>query len=392
VIAYQLRQSFKPGEITPEEANKIGYELALRFTKQRHAFIVATHVDKHHIHNHIIFNSTSLDCTRKFRNFFGSSFAIRKLSDQICLEHGVSIIENPSKAHKHYGKWLGDEKPLTQRDRLRQAIDAVLAKKPTSFESFLADMHAQGYEVKQGKYVAFRAAGNDRFIRLRSLGAEYSEEAIRAVIRGEKAHAPQQHGNQATRVESISLLVDIQEKLLSGKGVGYERWAKKFNIKQMAQTLNFLTEHKLLEYDQLAEKAAEASARFRTLSANMKTQQARLQEISALRTHIFQYRKTRDVYTAYRKSGYSKQFFAKHEADISLHKAAKTAFDALPERRIPSLTALQTEFETLLVKKKQTYGEYVRARKEMQDILTAKANVDIILDKKTLPKEKEKER
>jgi hypothetical protein len=221
VIAYQLRQSFKPGEITPEEANKIGYELALRLTKQRHAFIVATHVDKHHIHNHIIFNSTSLDCTRKFRNFFGSSFAIRRLSDQICLEHGVSIIESPSKAHKHYGKWLGDEKPLTQRDYLRQAIDAALAKKPISFEAFLADTQSQGYEVKQGKYIAFRAAENERFIRLRSLGAEYSEEAIRAVLRGEKAHTPQQPGKHASQTEPISLLVDIQKKLLSGKGVGY---------------------------------------------------------------------------------------------------------------------------------------------------------------------------
>ena len=395
VIAYQLRQSFKPGEITPEEANKIGYELALRFTKQRHSFIVATHVDKHHIHNHIIFNSTSLDCTRKFRNFFGSSFAIRRLSDQICLEHGVSILENPSKAHKHYGKWLGDEKPLTQRDRLRQAIDAALAKKPVSFEAFLADMQAQGYVAKQGKYIAFRAAGNERFIRLRSLGETYSKEVIRKVIAGERRHEPQKKHAPTNRVatqERIDLLIDIQSKMLAGKGIGYERWAKKFNIKQMARTLNFLTEHELLEYDQLAEKATEASARFRALSANMKAQQTRLQEISALRTHIFQYRKTREVYVAYRKSGYNKQFYAQHEAEIALHKAAKAEFDALSARKIPSLSALQTEFETLLAEKKQTYGEYVRARKEMQDILTAKANVDVILDKKTLPKEKEKER
>jgi hypothetical protein len=392
VIAYQLRQSFKPGEITPEEANKIGYELALRFTKQRHAFIVATHVDKHHIHNHIIFNSTSLDCTRKFRNFFGSSFAIRRLSDQICLEHGVSIIENPSKAHKHYGKWLGDEKPLTQRDRLRQAIDAVLAKKPASFESFLADMHTQGYEVKQGKYAAFRTAGNERFIRLRSLGAEYSEEAIRAVIRGEKTHAPQQPGKQATQTEPISLLVDIQKKLLSGKGVGYERWAKKFNIKQMAQTLNFLTENGLLEYEKLAAKAAEATARFATLSGEIKTAEARIRELSSLREQIFQYRKTRDIYIAYRQSGYSKKYYAEHEAEILLHKAAKVAFDALPDRKAPSLKELQAEYSEALAAKKKAYGEYVRARKEMQDVLTAKANVDTILGMNRPSQGKQKER
>jgi division protein CdvB (Snf7/Vps24/ESCRT-III family) len=395
VIAYQLRQAFKPGELTPEEANRIGYELALRFTKKRHSFIVATHVDTHHIHNHIIFNSTSLDCTRKFRNFFGSSFAICKLSDQICLEHGVSIIENPSKAHKHYGKWLGDEKPLSQRDLLRNAIDETLSKKPHSFELFLEEMRTSGYGIKRGKHTSFRVAGAARFIRLRSLGEGYSEDAIREIIAGKRTHEPQKNrapSQSDAGQERINLLVDIQTKMLLGKGVGYERWAKKFNIKQMAQTLNFLTENKLLEYDQLAKKATETSALFRNLSATMKVQESRLKEISALRTHIFQYRKTRDVYAAYKKSGYSKKFYTEHEADIVLHKAAKAAFDALPNRKIPSLSALQKEFETVLAEKKQTYSAYVRARKEMQDVLTAKANVDTILGRKTPSKEKEKER
>ena len=393
VIAYQLRQSFKPGEITPEEANRIGYELALRFTKERHAFIVATHVDKHHVHNHIIFNSTTTDCTRKFRNFFGSSFAIRRLSDQICLEHGISIIENPSPAHTHYGRWLGNQREPTHRDRLRDTIDAVLAEKPTSFPSFLAKMQEAGYEVKEGKHLAFRSGGQERFIRLRSLDEHYSEEAIKAVIAGEKTHTPQQRRQPEPPTQApLSMLVDIQAKLQAGKGGGYERWAKKFNIKQMAKTLNYLTEHNLLEYDKLAARAAETSQQFAALSERIQVAENRMHEISALREQIFIYRKTREVYVAYRKSGYSKKFFTEHESDIRLHQAAKAVFDSLPEKRIPSLTALNTEFNTLLADKKAAYAEYVQARKEMQEVLTAKANVDAILGKEKPRQEHAQER
>lgn len=382
VLLYQIRQAFAPGEITPEKAQQIGYELAMRFTKGKHQFIVATHVDKQHIHTHILFNSTTMDGARKFRNFLGSSFALRKISDRLCLEHGVSIIEHPGKAHKHYAKWLGDEKPLSQRDQLRNDIDEALAKKPATFEAFLADMRTAGYEIKQGKYLAFRKAGLQRFIRLRSLGETYSEDSLRAIIAGDKPLNAQSRRAQPPAMETpdrVNLLVDIQSKLLAGKGVGYERWAKKFNLKQMAQTLNYLTDHQLLDYEKLAARAREASAQFSALSSTIHPAEARMHELASLREHIFHYRRTRDVYIAYRQSGYSKQFYAEHETDILLHKEAKTAFDALPDRKIPSLSELNAEFESLLAKKKKAYSEYQQARREMQDVLTAKANVDAIL-------------
>lgn len=382
ILLYQIRQAFVPGEITPEQAQQIGYELAMRFTKGKHQFIVATHVDKQHIHTHILFNSTTMDGSRKFRNFLGSSFALRKISDRLCLEHGVSIIEHPGKAHKHYGKWLGSEKLLSQRDQLRNDIDEVLAKKPATFDAFLADMRSTGYEIKQGKYLAFRKAGQQRFIRLRSLGETFSEDSLRAIIAGEKpsnALSKHTHAPAPEVQERVSLLVDIQSKLLAGKGVGYERWAKKFNLKQMAQTMNYLTEHHLLDYEKLAVRAREVSTQFNTLSSAIKSAEAKMHELANLREHIFHYRKTRDVYIAYRQSGYSKQFYAEHEAEILLHKAAKAAFDALPNRKIPSLKELDAEFDLLLAAKKKAYGEYQQARREMQDVLTAKANVDAIL-------------
>ncbi len=379
VIAYQVRQSFRPGEVTPEEANKIGHEFAMRWTKGKHAFIVATHVDKAHIHNHIIYNSTTLDCTKKFRNFMGSTNAVRRLSDAICMEHRLSIILNPRPSRGHYGKWLGEQKNSTFSDRLRQAIDATLKQKPKDFEHFLLLMENSGYEVKRGAHIAFKGAGQQRFIRLRSLGEGYSESELRKVIAGKKPNMPNKAAASKLN-KQVNLLVDIQAKLQAGKGLGYERWAKTFNLKQMAHTLNYLTENNLLSYDALSGKAAEVSARFHDLSAQIKATEKRMAEIAALRTHIINYSKTRDVYVAYRKAGYSKKFYEVHTADLLLHKAAKQAFEALGSKKVPTVKSLNIEYAVLLSEKKKAFIEYTNARAEMRELLTVKANVEQILN------------
>lgn len=393
VIAYQIRQSFKPGEITPELANKIGYELGMSFTKGKHAFIVATHIDKAHIHNHIIFNSTSLDCTRKFRDFKRSGKALAQVSDRLCLENGLSIIENPKRSKGHYGKWLGDKKPPSHSEKLRQTIDAVLAGKPKTFDAFLQLMQGAGYEMKSGKHYAFKGAEQKKFIRLRSLGEGYSEDEIKAVIEGK---APQREvkkssAKQPKRQEkSVNLLVDIQTKLQQGKGKGYEQWAKIFNLKQMAQTVNFLQEHKLLAYSDLEEKAKKCTATFDELNTQIKTAEKRIVEIQALKKHIFNYAKTRDIYTDYRKAGYSKKFYEEHRAELTLHKAAKAAFEELGVKKLPTIKALQAECDELFSIKNKAYSKYHTARKEMQDILTAKANIDRLLGMEQEQKAKEK--
>ena len=378
VIAYQVRQSFRPGEVTPEEANKIGYEFVMRWTKGKHAFIVATHVDKAHIHNHIIYNSTTLDCTKKFRNFLGSSKAVQRLSDAICMENRLSVILNPKPSRGHYGKWLGEQKQPTFSDRLRQTIDVALKQKPKDFEHFLKLMESAGYEVKRGAHVAFKGAGQHRFIRLRSLGEGYSESELREVIAGAKLHMPGKAAASKPN-KQVNLLVDIQAKLQAGKGPGYERWAKTFNLKQMAQTMNYLSEHKLLDYKVLAEKTAAATARYNELSAQIKAAEKRMTEIAVLRTHIINYAKTREVYVAYRKAGYSKKFRAEHEADILLHQTAKKAFDELGMKKLPTVKSLQTEYAELMAQKKAAYSGYRKARDEMKELLTVKANVDRIM-------------
>ena len=378
VIAYQTRQSFKPGEITPELAHKIAYELAMRFTKGKHAFVAATHIDKAHIHSHIIFNSTTLDCNLKFRDFLGSARALRRLSDQICLENGLSIIENPKRGSKHYGEWLGDKRPLSYQEKLQLAIDKILFEKPAGFDAFLSDMQTAGYEVKQGKYLAFRAPSQQKLTRLRSLGDGYSEQEIHAILSGKKSLSPSRSKAARQELQRVNLLVDIQAKLQAGKGPSYARWAKVFNLKQMAQTLNFLTENNLLEYAELEEKTAAASAHFNKLSARIKAAETRMAEIGHLKAHIINYAKTRDVYIAYRKAGYSKKFHEVHASDILLHKAAKAAFRTLPGK-IPTIKTLQAEYETLLSDKKKAYAAYAAIRKEMKELLTAKMNIDRLL-------------
>ena len=188
VIAYQFRQSFKTGEVTAEEANRIGYEFAERFLKGRHAFIVCTHINRHHIHNHVIWNSTTLDCSRKFRNFWNSTKAVRRLSDTICMEHGLSVIENPVRKGMTYEKWLGGSAKVSNREILRKAIDDILTQNPRDMDEFLRLLEAKGFTAKRGKHITLKHENFKKAVRLDSLGEGYTEEEIRAVLLGKRKH------------------------------------------------------------------------------------------------------------------------------------------------------------------------------------------------------------
>ena len=296
VIAYQIRQSFKPGEITAEEANKVGYELAMRFTKGKYAFIVATHTDREHIHNHIIYNSTALDSTRKFRDFLLSGLAVQRLSDLICLEHQLSVIEI---------------KPYRER---------------------------------------------------------------------QKRIVPEQ---------KFQMLVDIQAKLAEGKNMGYARWAKRYNLKEMSKTLIFLQENKIGSIEEMQERIDAATARYHELGDSIKATETRMAEIAVLRTHIVNYARTRPVYDAYRKAGYSKRFLDTHREEITLHKAAKTAFDEAGLKKLPKAKDLSIEYAELLKKKKESYPDYRKARDEMQELMKAQKNVEMFFAEEKSTTEKE---
>lgn len=380
VIAYHVRQAFVPGEVTPDEANRIGVEFAKRFTKGNHAFIVCTHIDRRHVHNHIIWNSTSLDCTRKFRNFWGSTKAVRRLSDTLCVENGLSIVEHPKPKGKSYNKWQGNQAKPSHRELLRRMIDHALTQRPKDFDALLKLLQEDGCEVnRRGKNISLRVAGWKYVARFDSLGDGYGEANLRAVIAGEKEHTPRREKSLQAASERPNLLIDIQAKLQAGKGTGYIKWAKSFNLKQMAQTLSYLNEHDLLDYKVLAEKTEAATARRNELSNKIKAAEKRMAEIAVLRTHIVNYARTRDTYTAYRKAGYSAKFRSEHEADILLHQAAKRAFDELNVKKLPKVKDLQAEYAALLAEKKAAYTELRKARDEARELLTVKANVDRVL-------------
>ncbi|MEA4994313.1 MAG: relaxase/mobilization nuclease domain-containing protein [Oscillibacter sp.] len=399
ILCYQIRQAFAPGEISPEEANRIGYETAMRWTKGRHAFFVATHTDRQHIHNHIYYNSTSLDCTRKFRDFLGSAFVLRRLSDRVCLENGLSIIRNPKQhskgCHKHYGAWqeAASGKPLTFQEKLCLQIDVALAQQPTDFPAFLALMGAAGYEVKEGRggTISFRAEGQERFTRLRAstLGEGYAPEDIKVLLTGGGRSAQR----PAPPPRKVNLIIDIQARLKAGKGTGYERWAKVYNLKQMAAALQYLQENGLLSYEELEAKASAASGRFYTLSDQIQQLETDMNTNAALKCAIVGYAKSRPVFEQYKASKYSRKFLAEHEGEIALYRASRATFDSiLNGGKLPKMDKLKTEWQELTAQKKIAYKEYRAARSEMQGVLTVKANIDALLGMPQQEKNKEQER
>lgn len=380
VIAYQFRQSFKPGEVTAEEANRIGYEFAERFLKGRHAFIVCTHINRHHIHNHVIWNSTTLDCSRKFRNFWNSTKAVRRLSDTICMEHGLSVIENPAQKGMTYDKWLGGSAKVSNRDMLRKAIDEVLIQKPRDIEEFLSLIEEKGFAVKRGKHITLTNSDFKKAIRMDSLGEGYTEEDIRAVLLGKRKHVQRQRSN---------LLIEIDSKLRMNKTT-----AKVRNLKQMAQTINYLREHGLLDLAELQRKMADITAKYHDLSERIKSMETRMKAIGEMKTQIIAYMRTREVYDGYRKSGYSRAYYAEYESEILLHKAAKKAFDEWNLRKLPTVKNLNAEYTDLVKQKKTLYAEYSAVRSEMRELLIHKCNVEKILgiDENEEKKQTEQER
>lgn len=387
-LCYQIRQAFPQGEVTPEEANRIGYETAMRWTKGKYQFFVCTHTDKGHIHNHIYYNSTAYDRSRKFRNFIGSSFALRRLSDRVCLEHALSVVERPKLHSKgrflHYGQWQGAARLPSQKEQIRWAIDTALSERPADFADFLRRMEAAGIQVVHGRggVISFRAPDHDRAARLRAstLGAGYGREDIQAVIDGKAPTRQPKQARPRPVPQRVNLLIDIQEKMRQGKGPAYERWAKVYNLKQMAAALQFLQEHGLADYDALAEQTTAAVDRFHALAGEIQSTEARLSQTSELMAAVVSYAKTRPIFDGYKAAKYSKKYLAQHEAELADYRAAKAAInDILDGAKLPKMDTLKKERQELADKKKALYAEYREAQRQMRELVAVKGSVDHLL-------------
>ena len=385
VLCYQIRQSFPPGELSPQEALDIGYELAMRWTKGRHAFFVVSHADRLHPHVHIYYNSTALDCTRKFRNFFYSSFALRRLSDRICLEHELSVIQNP-KLHskgkfRHYGEWLGANRKPSFKEQLRAAMDAALSKQPADLPAFLALLEEAGIEVIHGRggVLSFRLPGQERATRWRgsTLGDGYGPEDVWAILEG---RAPARPAGGAGPRRKINLVIDIQQRMAQGKGAGYEHWAKLYNLKQMAAALQFLQENGLTDYDLLSEKTETAVDRAHTLAGELRAVEEALSRTSALMGAVVEYAKTRPVFDGYKAARYSRKYLAEHEEELAAYRAARSTMnEILDGAKLPKMEKLKQERRELVERKKALTAQYRAAQKGMRELVAVKGNIDHLL-------------
>ena len=273
------------------------------------------------------------------------------------------------------------------RVRLCSVIDNILAEKPKDYEGFLQRLEQQGYEVKRGKYTSVKGARQKRFIRFRTLGAGYSEEELKAVLAGEAEHRPRQ--KCPAPEQKFQMLVNIQAKLAEGKGTGFARWAKQHNLKEMSRTLVFLQENKIGSIEEMQKRVDAATARYHELGDSIKASEKRLAEIAVLKAHIINYAKTRPVYDAYRKTGYSKRFLETHRTEITLHKAAKAAFDEANLKTLPKVKELDAEYSKLLTEKKARYPDYRKAKEEMQELLRAQKNIELFFDEERNPEQTE---
>ena len=378
VIAYQIRQSFKPGEITPEEANRLGYELAMRFTKGKYSFIVATHTDRAHIHNHIVYNSTAIDGSRKFDNFFLSSLALQRVSDLVCLENGYSVITPaPYRERKKRTTYPQRE---SIRDRIRSDISKAIGENPESLSALLSLLRLMGYEVKEGKDPSIKGPGQKRFIRLSSLGEGYTADDLASSFAS---------GGTSGKPRDFCLLIDVQKKLQE-KGPGYANWASIYNLKQMAKTLLFLRENGISTMQELESLTAGRIAERDRLLGQIKEAEAELASIAVLKKHIINYSKTRKTYEAYRKAGYSRRFYEEHRDEITLHQAAKKAFDELGKKTLPTVKELSERYAEVLTQKKKDYAAYRELRDRAQDYVIAQHNISSLYEAEE--KEKRSER
>ena len=326
---------------------------------------------------------------KDYADLWGPLSELRRLSDRICLEHDLSVIKNP-KLHskgkfRHYGQWLGASRPPSYKEQLRGIIDGALAERPADFAGFLRRMEAAGVQVKRGRggVISFRLPGQDRATRFRAstLGDGYGPEDVEAVIDGRApVRKPAQGRPRSAAPRRVNLIIDIQQRMAQGKGPGYERWAKIYNLKQMAAALQFLQENGLTDYEALAERTAEAVDRAHALAGELRGVEERLASTTKLMGAVVDYAKTRPVFDGYKAARYSKKYLAEHEEALASYRAAKAAInDILGGAKLPRMDALKKERRELAERKKKLYAQYRAAQQEMREAVAVKANVDHLL-------------
>ena len=373
-LARHLIQSFAVGETTPEEAHKIGMELAEKILGGKYEFVLTTHVDKGHLHNHLIFNSVSFIDYKKYHSNKQSYYQIRRTSDRICKEHGLSVVEPGKDKGKSYIEYHAEKQGTSYKAKLKAAIDTLIPQ-VTDFEELLKRLQQMGYEVKRGKYISCRVSDQERFTRLKTLGAAYAEEALKERISGvyRVRARPEQDDKR------IRLVIDIENNIKAQQSAGYERWAKIHNLKQAAKTFNFLTENKIEYYRDLEQKIADIMTAHDAAAKAVREVEQNMGQLSLLLKHTTTYRKLKPLYEQYRKSSDKEKYLRGHESEIILFETAAKALKQMGVSKLPDPVKLKQDYAALSEKKNKLYEEYREAKKQMQEYGIIKKNVDSIL-------------
>ena len=375
IIARHVIQSFEIGEVTPELAHEIGKQFADEILGGKYEYVLTTHIDKDHVHNHLIFNAVDFVNYHAYKSYKRIYYDMREVSDRLCKENGLSVIPPSQNKGMGYKEYTEAKRGTSWKQKLKQTIDRLVIT-AKDYDDFLRLMQEAGYEIKTGKYISFRAKGQERFTRSKTIGENYTEERIKERIAG---RTPRRSQRQATP-KGISLIGDIQERIRLIDSKGYEYKAKLTILKEAARTLNYLTENNLLQYADLEKKVEDVHSSYDRTGKELKGVEARLREVQPLIKNISNYQRLKPVYDAFQKAKDKPGFKAKHEAELVIFEAARSTLLAMQgDEKLPSMKTLQAEQQRLLDEQQRLYDERAKLKKEVKQIETIKSNVDTFL-------------
>ena len=375
IIARHVIQSFEIGEVTPELAHEIGKQFADEILGGKYEYVLTTHIDKDHVHNHLIFNAVDFVNYHAYKSYKRIYYDMREVSDRLCKENGLSVIPPSQNKGMGYKEYTEAKRGTSWKQKLKQTIDRLVIT-AKDYDDFLRLMQKAGYEIKTGKYISFRAEGQERFTRSKTIGENYTEERIKERIAG---RTPRRSQRQTTP-KGISLIGDIQERIRLIDSKGYEHKAKLAILKEAARTLNYLTENNLLQYADLEKKVEDVHGSYDRTGKELKGVEARLREVQPLIKNISNYQRLKPVYDAFQKAKDKPGFKAKHEAELVIFEAARSTLLAMQgDEKLPSLKTLQAEQQRLLEEQQRLYDERAKLKKEVKQIETIKSNVDTFL-------------
>ena len=375
IIARHVIQSFEIGEVTPELAHEIGKQFADEILGGKYEYVLTTHIDKDHVHNHLIFNAVDFVDYHAYKSYKRIYYDMREVSDRLCKENGLSVIPPSQNKGMSYKEYTEAKRGTSWKQKLKQTIDRLVIT-AKDYDDFLRLMQEAGYEIKTGKYISFRAEGQERFTRSKTIGENYTEERIKERIAG---RTPRRSRKQTTP-NGISLIGDIQERIRLIDSKGYEHKAKLTILKEAARTLNYLTENNLLQYADLEKKVEDVHSSYDRIGKELKGVEARLREVQPLIKNISNYQRLKPVYDAFQKTKDKPGFKAKHEAELVIFEAARSTLLAMQgDEKLPSLKTLQAEQQRLLEEQQRLYDERAKLKKDVKQIETIKSNVDTFL-------------